>query len=233
MLRTLVLAAAVAGYPATAGAQSVSTIFTQLPSDFGRLAAPSNVVILGSTGAASLALSPKDEPIALRVNDADTVFMPGNVIGNGATQIAAGLAVYIGGRMAHNERVGALGVNLLQAQLVSGVITQGIKLATDRTRPDGGRYSFPSGHTSSAFATAAVLQAHFGWKVGVPSYALAAYVGSARMATNHHFASDVVFGAGIGIASGRATTFHHRGTQITLTPTVTPESAALTVSVTN
>jgi membrane-associated phospholipid phosphatase len=232
MFRTLVLAAAIAICAAVAGAQSFASIFTGLPSDFGHMAAPSNVAILGATGAASVAVHPEDQPIALRVNDPDPIFTPGNVIGNGATQVAAGLAVYIGGRLAHNERVGGLGVDLLQAQLVSGIITQGVKLAADRTRPDGGKYSFPSGHTSSAFATAAVLQSHFGWKVGVPSYVLAAYVGSARMATNHHFASDVLFGAGIGIAAGRATTWHPRGAQVTLVPAVGPGSAALNVSVT-
>jgi membrane-associated phospholipid phosphatase len=133
----------------------------------------------------------------------------------------------------HNTDVGGLGSDLLRAQLVSGIITDGIKWATNRTRPDGGKYSFPSGHTSSSFATASVLQHHFGWKVGVPSYALATYVASSRVANSRHFVSDVVFGAGIGIASGRATTFHLRDSTVTVAPSLTFHSAAINVSITN
>ena len=93
--------------------------------------------------------------------------------------------------------------------------------------------SFPSGHTSSAFATASVLQHHFGWKAGVPSYVVATYVASSRMAHSRHFVSDVVFGAGIGIAAGRATTFHLRETTVQVVPSVTFHSAAINVSIAN
>ena len=72
MIRTLVLALAVAACPAAAGAQSFASIFTQLPSDFRHLAQPSNLLILGSTGASSLALHPEDESIALKTKDAGT-----------------------------------------------------------------------------------------------------------------------------------------------------------------
>jgi len=105
---------------------------------------------------------------------------------------------------------------------LSGVILtvgDGFKYIARRTRPYGtDPLSFPSGHTSSAFATAAVLHGHYGWKVGVPSYAFATYVGSSRLAQNRHFLSDVVFGAGIGLAAGRATTFHVRDSTVRIAP---------------
>ena len=73
-------------------------------------------------------------------------------------------------------RVGALGADLVDAQIVNGVLTQGIKAAVNRTRPNGSNHSFPSGHTSATFATAAVIQQHYGWKVAAPFYALGGYV---------------------------------------------------------
>ena len=179
-------------------------------------------------------MHPKDDDIAAKSNEpADPFFKAGDVLGEGVTHAVAGLAVYVTGRVMHNTSVGGLGSDLLRAQIVSGVITDGLKLATNRTRPDGGEYSFPSGHTSSAFATAAVLHSHYGWKVGVPSYAVATYVGSSRLAQNRHFLSDVVFGAGIGLASGRATTFHVRDATVRVAPTITRYSAAINVSIAN
>jgi membrane-associated phospholipid phosphatase len=233
MIRTLVLFLALVVCPGTAGAQSFASIFTQLPKDFSRLAQPSTAIILGSAGAGSLAVHPKDDEIANPENPADAFFKAGDVLGEGSAHAAAGLAIYVTGRFMRNTTVGALGSDILRAQMVSGIITDGLKVATNRTRPDGGKYSFPSGHTSSAFATASVLQGHFGWKAGVPSYALATYVASSRMAHNRHYLSDVVFGAGIGIASGRATTFHVREATVRVAPTVTLNSAAINVSITN
>ena len=78
---------------------------------------------------------------------------------------------------------------------------------TRRPRPDGSdNGSFPSGHTASAFASATVLERHFGWKAGVPAFGFATYVGLARMSANKHNMSDVIMGAAMGIASARAVT---------------------------
>ena len=44
-----------------------------------------------------------------------------------------------------------------------------------RERPDQSNHqSFPSGHSVSAFATAGVLQRHYGWKAGIPATVIAA-----------------------------------------------------------
>jgi len=233
MLRPLVLCLALAVCPAPAGAQSFTSIFTQLPRDFSRLAQPTSLVILGTAGAASLAVHPHDDNVAQQVNEADGFFQAGDLLGEGAVHAAAGFAVYLSGRALRNTDVGRLGSDLLRAQIVSGVITDGLKLATNRTRPDGGKYSFPSGHAASAFASAAVLHHHFGWKAGVPSYAIASYVATSRVAYDRHFLSDVVFGAGIGLASSFATTFHLRDTSIDVTPALTLSSAAFNITIRN
>ena len=63
-------------------------------------------------------------------------------------------------------------------------------------------YSFPSGHTSSAFCTATSLSLLFPkWYVAVPSYLYAATVGYARMYQGVHYPSDVLVGALVGAGS--------------------------------
>jgi membrane-associated phospholipid phosphatase len=97
-----------------------------------------------------------------------------------------------------------------------------------RTRPDGSdNVSFPSGHTASAFATASVLQRHYGWKIGVPAYAFGAYVASARLAADKHHLSDVLMGAGIGLVAGRAVTVGMGGQRFDLGVAPTPGRGAM------
>lgn len=82
----------------------------------------------------------------------------------------------------------------------TGAITQIIKMGFNRKRPDGDEYSFPSLHTSGAFSTATILHKWYGKKIGIPAYTMAIITGLSRMNDNKHFASDVIFGATLGIA---------------------------------
>ena len=78
--------------------------------------------------------------------------------------------------------------------------TYALKLVVDKERPDGGKMSFPSGHTSSAFSGASFIQRRYGWKYGMPAYAAALFVGWSRIDSDAHYVEDVVAGAAIGIA---------------------------------
>ena len=81
--------------------------------------------------------------------------------------------------------------------------TYALKLIINKERPNGESLnSFPSGHTSIAFASAGFMQKRYGWKVGIPAYALAGYVGYSRIKANKHDGWDVLAGAilGTGIA---------------------------------
>ena len=84
---------------------------------------------------------------------------------------------------------------------VTWVVTTALKYSINETRPNGGDLSFPSGHTSSSFATAELMRRRYGLKWGVPFYALAAFVGYSRVESRNHYTHDVVAGAAIGIAS--------------------------------
>lgn len=77
-----------------------------------------------------------------------------------------------------------------------------LKYSVKEWRPDhSNRHSFPSGHTSTTFATAAFLQRRYGWKFGAPAYALATYVGWGRVYAKKHHWWDVLGGAAIGAGS--------------------------------
>ena len=100
----------------------------------------------------------------------------------------------------------AIGINI--------VLTTSLKYSVNRIRPfkkypndiiqrtEVGKYSFPSGHTSSAFAMAtAVTLSTKKWYVAVPSYLYACGVGYSRMRLGVHYPSDILGGMVVGISS--------------------------------
>jgi membrane-associated phospholipid phosphatase len=215
----------------SAHAQSIASLFTTLPSDFAHLFTPANALIVGIGGAGSLAVHPKDDEIAADIyapsGGRRDFFRAGASIGDGTEKSAFALGTYVVGRVWRKPRVAVAGADLVDAQIVNGVLTQGIKYATDRRRPDGGARAFPSGHTSATFATAEVLREHFGWKWGMPAYAIGAYVSVSRMVDNKHWASDVVFGTAIGLVSGRAASLGHVSQRVSITPSLFPRGIAI------
>ena len=102
---------------------------------------------------------------------------------------------------------------------VDGVSTYAIKYAVNRPRPiatypypDINAFepettmSFPSGHTSIAFATATALSLKYPkWYVIAPSYFWACSVGYSRLNLGVHYPSDVVAGALVGAGSAYLT----------------------------
>jgi membrane-associated phospholipid phosphatase len=167
--------------------------------------------VVGMFAVAGLAARPLDRPAA---RDAGEWLSKGTASigkwgGNFDVQIAGGFATYVIGRSIANPRLASLGGDLIRGQLLSQGFVQATKFTVGRQRPDGSNsLSFPSGHTASAFTTATVLQQHYGWKLGIPAYAFAGFVGASRMASNKHYLSDVLVGAGVGIAVGRTVTLH-------------------------
>ena len=96
------------------------------------------------------------------------------------------------------------------ASIVNAGVTTALKYSINRKRPfevypdiakkaKAGSPSFPSGHTSSAFATATSLSLSYPkWYVIVPSFAYAGTVAYSRMYLGVHYPSDVAAGALIG-----------------------------------
>ena len=187
---------------------SLGATFKSIGGDLRRMFTTGSVpMTLAFAGSAVLA-SQWDRAAVGEVRElpSDT-FTAGNRTGAFATQMGAAFGTFAIGKVTGNSRIALTGSHLIRAQISSQLVVQGIKIAAGRTRPDASNnQSFPSGHTASAFATATVLQRDFGWKVGIPAYAVGAYVAASRMGSNKHFLSDVIVGAAVGITAGRAVT---------------------------
>ncbi len=110
------------------------------------------------------------------------------------------------------RRVVALDLLLLLA--ITLAVTEGIKVATGRPRPcealsdvlmvplygcplEANR-AFPSGHTSRAFAVAALLALRFPLRKGSAAFVAAGLIGVSRIYLGVHWPSDVLAGAVLG-----------------------------------
>src|SRR5262249_26560954 len=136
--------------------------------------------------------------------------------------VALSIGTYAYGRLFDQPKVSHLGMDLLQAQILSELLVEPLKVATHRERPDGSNHlSFPSGHAAVTFADATVIERHLGWRKSVLAYAFASYVASSRLHDNRHFLSDVVVGSAIGAIAGR-TVVHHEADYWAFTPAPVP-----------
>jgi membrane-associated phospholipid phosphatase len=138
-----------------------------------------------------------------------------------------GPALYVYGRYAHHPDIEDLGWHGTEAVVLATGITGMLKGLLGRSRPyvtadtnprdfkfgkgfsGEDRSSFPSGHTTVAFAAASSVTSEaqrlwpgHTWIVAPVMYGGATLVGLSRMYHNKHWASDVVLGAGIGTFSG-------------------------------
>lgn len=92
-------------------------------------------------------------------------------------------------------------MQFIKSAAMANGLTRTLKRALNHERPNGRDYSFPSGHTTYAFFGAAFSQRRYGWKVGLPAYALATFVGYSRIESDNHYLRDVIAGAAIGTGS--------------------------------
>ena len=143
------------------------------------------------------------------------------------------------GALSGDDNTLQTGEDSLTASLIaSGIVTPVIKLAFGRARPradKGVNYfkpfsdanaSFPSGHTTEAFALASVISGHYdeAW-VSYTAYGIAGLVGIARTYHAAHFASDVLAGAMIGTAVGKSVVGYNaerRSGKVALVPSLAP-----------
>jgi len=207
--------------------------------DAVKLTARTPLITLLIGGAAAAAVHPADTAVERRLpkfGTVDEALDSGSALGDGWVQWTTAGVVYGAGLVLRKPAVADVGTRLVEAQIVAGVITQVIKYAVDRQRPDGGSLSFPSGHSEASFVTADILAQQYGWRVGAFAYAAAGCVSISRLAEHQHYASDVVFGAAVGIASARATGLAHASRRsearggFTIVPVVTRSGAALLVT---
>jgi membrane-associated phospholipid phosphatase len=215
-----------------AGAPERTSFVHALGRDFRNFFTTDTAKTIGAIGAGALIASQWDAGArAAGATWSDDAFEPGKLAGNFLTQVAAGGGAYLFGRVTGHDRIAALGNDLMRAQILSQTIVQAAKLTTNRNRPDGSNdHSLPSGHAASAFASAGVIQRHFGWKAGIPAYAVAGYVGASRMAADRHYLSDVILGAGVGLAAAHTVTLGIGAQRFSVGVAPSPGGAAVTIS---
>jgi hypothetical protein len=196
-------------------------------------------VLLGIGGAAAALAHPADDNLNARMVGSDTVrkiFAPGKYIGSVPVQAGVATGLYLIGRYvlppaageSKTNKLSHLGFDMMRALIVSQALTQAIKITVRRDRPTGECCAFPSGHASAAFATAAVLERHLGYRTAWPTMLLAAYVGASRLHDNRHFLSDVVFGSALGMASGWTVVGRHGRSEYAMIPAPTRGGAMVT-----
>ena len=214
------------------------SLFHNLGDDVKHIPRWNSLKWLAAGSAMTAAIHPADDYINEHLAGsgfAESFFKPGKYIGSFPFVFGASLTTYVVGRRRHVGWVQHLGMDLIEATILSETITQGLKVAVRRDRPlhqDGTRdsgFAFPSGHASVTFAAATVFQQHFGWRAAIPTYLIASYVAMSRLHDERHVASDVMAGATEGIIIGRSVTWH--GRHYFATPVLVPGGAGVMVAV--
>jgi hypothetical protein len=212
--------------PPTPPHTGIRALFANLAEDVKHLPAKQNLYLAGIGGGLAAVAHPADQGFNSRLRShydgVNKAFAVGKYFGNTPEQVGLSLGTYAYGRLFHSPKVSHVGMDLLQAQLLTEMLVQPIKFASHRPRPDGSNnLSFPSGHAAVTFAGATVLERHLGWRKSLLGYTIASYVAASRLHDNRHYLSDVVFGAAIGSIAGR-TVVHHASDYWAFTPVSVP-----------
>ena len=196
--------------------------------------ASGEAVALGLTTLTAMAVIPLDHRIAAWMRDSaqhrspsiDKLLTGGRLFGAPGS-IILGVALWAGGSLAKDNATASDGVRSLEAVAIGSIVTILVKRIVGRARPSasgsdarnfswgrgfgGGKdyQSFPSGHTTAAFAFASAVTARVSKRsssqaswIGPLLYGVASLTGISRAYDGSHWFSDVVMGAGIGTVTG-------------------------------
>ena len=136
-------------------------------------------------------------------------------IGDQPPMVAISLGVIAAGMVGGHERLRRTGFRMLTAHSLSTIAKLAGKDSIDRTRPgalneksyrmekgtsrDARLRSMPSGHSAGIVAVASAIAADYPAAL-MPVAAASVAVGAAQLPSRNHYLSDVVVGAGIGLA---------------------------------
>ena len=198
--------------------QDVRAFLPLLRDDAHALANWNNVAFLGTAAAAAIALRQgADDQVREDTASNPKRWGSGSEflgrLGDAKYQVPVLLALY-GYTLHHDDaELHHFTSSLFSAYTLTGLSTVAIKGIVNSDRPsddwNDGQFGFPSFHTSSSFAIAAVIDEYHGPRVGVPAYVLAGLISWSRIDERDHDLSDVVFGAALGYVIGKAVSGRH------------------------
>lgn len=228
----LVASALLAAVPAAADAQRADSAWS---APGGVLLRGRDLAALGAFAALSAALVPHDtrvarwsqRPVLQRDRGLRHVMAVARDGGDPGT-LLVGVGAYATGLLLRHRPTADIGLHATGAIVASGVVTGALKGLFGRARPyavgdsnagdfrlgrgfrgEGKYQSYPSGHTTAAFAFASVIAAETRHRapgaarfVTPLAYGGATLVGLSRIYHDRHWASDVALGAGIGTITG-------------------------------
>jgi membrane-associated phospholipid phosphatase len=141
-----------------------------------------------------------------------------------------------------NSRFQDAAFTSLQSLVYAGAISYGLKYTVGRSRPHqdegahtfnpfSGNASFPSGHTTTAFAIVTPWVLYYPHPVTYGLFALSTGTAIARIARDAHWTTDVLAGAAIGFTTAYYLTKRHGGLSgdFIVTPIAAPGTAGLAI----
>jgi membrane-associated phospholipid phosphatase len=181
---------------------------------------------------------------SVTITNFTTIFEP---FGNAITTVPALAGFYIYGKYWENKKAERTALLAVESLLVTGLFTSVLKTMVGRQRPHSGegadifkgpsinKNSFPSGHTSSAFAIATVMANEYEEipYIAPITYGIATLTGMSRVHEDKHWVSDIFFGAMLGYFTSKTILKLHsnkKGRHFTIYPRVDRRGGGLVLS---
>lgn len=171
-----------------------------------------------------------DAELSSRISTTSTLARHSNTLSNAGLGVALGGSgvLWLAGKWKGNDHQQETGILGLEAATNSLVVTEVLKLATQRERPTDdsgqGRFwhssspfnsSFPSAHAMITWSVASVIAHEYpGPLTKVLAYGLATGVSVARVTGRDHFPGDVITGSTLGWLIGRQVYSRHHDTEL-------------------
>jgi membrane-associated phospholipid phosphatase len=192
---------------------------------FPARATPRGVAMTAGWGGATLLALHNDDWIASEVstqNEPERDHLAQTIEPLGRMPLQAGVLgiLYASGKMADRPGLASTAATSFEALVWAGLISNTGKMIFGRDQPGStmdaryffeGQGSFPSGHAARSFAIAAVMANRYGKTGAWLGYGVAGLVSLSMVQREIHWASDVVAGAGLGLAIGKGIATRHPG----------------------
>ena len=207
-----------------------------------------NHAALIGAGVVVYAIAQRDPGLRRAVQEAapsphSPIFRAVEEVGNVKSVRPAALMLFLGSLASGNERFQDAAFTSLEAVVLSNLMTSVLKSAIGRARPYqesdplsfdpfSGNTSFPSGHSTTAFALVTPWLLYYPHPVTVGLMVVGAGTALSRVASDFHWVSDVVAGSTIGFATAYILTQAHlnRSESLRVSPIITEDGAGISVA---